>query len=130
MVLNTEGARIRDFEAFHCLVVEIQMCHHRLVTDACLVHRKAVVLGRYLYTAGLQVLHRLIGTSVTKLHLIGLSTHRAGENLMPQANPEDGQLAEQRRNRLVRPGDRGGVSGSIGEKDAMWAYARVPPPVR
>src|SRR5437879_13338495 len=68
-------------------------------------HRKVVVLGRDLHLASLQVEHRMVRPVVPELQLIRLQSQRESDDLMTEADSEDGPLAEQRPYRMDRTGN-------------------------
>ena len=87
---------------------------HGLVADG-----EAVVLRRDLDDAGTQVLDRVVGAPVTELELEGLEAERLRQELVPQADAEDGHLAEQALDGLdgVRDGRR--VAGAVAQEHAV-----------
>ena len=61
----------------------------------------------------------MIRAPVPELELVRLSAHRQGENLVPQADPQDGHLPEQLRRLPVVAHHRGRVAGPVREHYAM-----------
>ena len=59
------------------------------------VHREAVVVAGDRDGAGGEVLDRLVHAPVAERHLVGASAEREPQQLVPQADPEDRDLAEQ-----------------------------------
>src|SRR5437879_9615877 len=57
-------------------------------------HRKVVVLGRDLHLASLQVEHRMVRPVMPEFQLIRLQSQRESDDLMTEADSEDGPLAE------------------------------------
>ena len=57
----------------------------------------------------------MVRAAVTELELVRLSPHREGKNLMSEADPQHGNLAEKLRRLLVRADHRGGIPGTVGE---------------
>src|SRR5450759_2636584 len=54
------------------------------------IHRKAVVLAGDADAAGIQILDRMVGAVVTKLHLEGLATTGQRHDLVSQTNAKGG----------------------------------------
>src|SRR5881396_3853641 len=77
-------------------------------------HRKVVVLGRDLHFASLQVEHRMVRPVVAELQLIRLQSQRKSDDLMAEADSEDGPLSEQRPYRLDRVGNPFRVTRAVG----------------
>ena len=79
-------------------------------------HCKVVVLGRDLHLTSLQVKHRMVRPVVPELQLIRLQSQRESDDLMAEADPEDGPLAEQRPYRLDRVGNSLRVARTVGQE--------------
>jgi hypothetical protein len=64
----------------------------------------------------------MVGTSMTKLKLEGLSTKGKTQELLAKTNPKDGILPYQVLDGSDSIGDRFGVSRAVREKDSVRAY--------
>ena len=71
------------------------------VTLAVVAHGEAVVLGGDLDLAGAQVLDRVVGAAVAELELERAPAQGQGEQLVAEADAEDGHLAEEPRTVLT-----------------------------
>ena len=87
-------------------------------------HREAVVLRRDLDHAGTQVLDRVVGAAVAELELVGVQAERQSEELVAEADAEDGHLAQQARDGLDGVGHGGRVAGAVAEEDAVGRQAQ------
>src|SRR5437016_10527569 len=83
------------------------------------VHREAVILGGNFHLVALKVQHRVVAAVMPELELISLSSKRQADNLVAEANSEDGHTAGEFPHGLGRVIERLGISRSIGEKDAV-----------
>jgi hypothetical protein len=119
VVLDAEGLRVWDRQSFHGLVVQVQVRHDGLASYAGVVHREAMVLRGDFHATRDQVLDRLIRASVAELHLVRLAAQRQGEKLVAQTDAKYGYLPQQRGNGFLRAHDSGGVTRTIGQKDAI-----------
>ena len=82
-------------------------------------HREAVVLGGDLDPARLQVLDRVVRAAVAERELERLEADRAAEQLVAEADAEDGPLADQLADRADDVVERAGVAGTVGEEDRV-----------
>ena len=81
---------------------------------------KAMILARDHYAPGRKILNRVIGTVVTEFHLLGARTGRECEQLVPQANAENGNLLlEEAFNRFDRVVAGLRITGPIGQEDTV-----------
>ena len=69
MVLDTENREFPVFQAFHRIIVQVQVCDLKCITDRIRIDRIAVVLGRNMNSAVRQVADRVITTAVTEFKL-------------------------------------------------------------
>jgi hypothetical protein len=93
---------------------------------ALLVHGEAVVLAGDHDLARAQVLHRVVGAVVAEFHLFGARAAGQGQQLVAQADTEQGNLrVEQFADRIdgVVAGFR--IAGAVGEEDAVGTIART-----
>ena len=61
----------------------------------------------------------MIRAAVAELELVGLAAQRQAEDLMAQADAEDGLLADQLANLLRLVLERLGIAGAVREEDAV-----------
>ena len=78
-----------------------------------------VVLGRDLNLAGEQVHHRLVAAVVAVWELLHLAAGGKGDDLVAQADAKDRKLAQAGADSLDHGRDGLGVSGAVGEEDAV-----------
>src|SRR5690606_40052805 len=87
------------------------------------VHSEAVVVGGDRDLAGLAVLNRLVDAAVAVLQLVGAVAEGAAQQLVAEADAEEGapgvELAAQKRD-LV--GGGGGVTRTVGEEHGVGLY--------
>ena len=80
---------------------------------------EAVVLAGDLDPPGRQVLDRVVGAVVTERQLVGLEADRAAQQLMAEADPEDGTLTDELADRADDVVERRGIAGAVGEEDRV-----------
>ncbi len=80
---------------------------------------EAVVLGGDLDPAGAQVLDRMVGAAVAEGQLEGLQADRPAEQLVAEADADDGPLADQLAHGVDDVVERRGVAGPVGEEDEV-----------
>ena len=96
MVLHREGRDVNAFQPLDHVVVQADVGHPdpavRRVSLALKrgVNREAVVLGRDLNPAGAPVQDRLVDATVTVLELVGVEAKGPAENLVTEADAEEG----------------------------------------
>ena len=83
------------------------------------VDDEPVVLSRDFDPTRRQILDRLIEAAVSELELVGVAAERAGQQLMPETDPEDGPLAQQVTDGLDRVAYRRRVAGPAGQEDTV-----------
>jgi hypothetical protein len=79
MALKTEGRPLGMCDALQRAVEQRAMRGAQGVRQSALVHRETVVLAGDQHVFGIQLLHRMIGTVMTKLHLQGLGAGRQSQ---------------------------------------------------
>ena len=87
--------------------------------EAVCVNCEAMVLAGDLNFAGVEILHGLIAATMAELEFVRLSSQRQAQQLMSQANAEDGQLTAQLFERIDRGCNSGWVARAIGNKQAI-----------
>src|SRR5712692_741523 len=83
------------------------------------VHAEAVVLRGDLDAPRLEVLHRVIGAVMAELELVGAAPEGQAQDLVAEADAEDGQLADEPLHRLDEIRHRFGVPRAVGEKEPV-----------
>ena len=119
MVLHAENGKRLVGNAFHGIVIQVHQRDLHVVRHGIRVHGESVVLGRNADFARAEVFHRVVGPAVAELELEGLRPQRVGNDLVPQADAEHGDLSDQGPYLPVDVRQRGGVPGPVGKKDAV-----------
>ena len=116
MELHRPCAELRIREALDGAVVE------RLVRRRAVLGRhdgEAVVLACHENAARLPFEHGMVGTAVAERQLERRETGREREQLVTEADAEDGDAAEQLADRRDLVGERLGIAGPVREQDAV-----------
>ena len=100
-------------------VVQVQMGRLHRVSEGIGIRRVAVVLARDLHPPGAQVPHRMVGAVVTELQLERPPPQRQGEDLVPEADPEDRHPADEPADLSDRVIGGGGISGASAEERGL-----------
>ena len=96
MVLDGEGWLVFAAESLVRVVVEVQVRQLDLFFFKRVgVHAEAVVLAGDFDLSRLEILDGVIGSTVAELELVCLGAERQGENLVAEADAEDGDFAEE-----------------------------------
>src|SRR5207249_2453820 len=133
MILNREHRMVQTSHPFNCIIVQTEMAdrhravlglHDRPVPRGCMAHTwhldcEVVVLRSDLHLPRPQVHHRVIGPMVAELQFVGVEPHGQPENLMSQANAEDGSPPDQSTNRFDRVWDPFRIPWTVREDDAV-----------
>ncbi len=93
VILNAEDGQAFVPQSFERLVVQVDVTGLDVGGQSGRVDGEAVVLSRDLDLAGRLVADRVVGASMAEFELEGLGTERLAEELMSQADPEDGDSA-------------------------------------
>ena len=120
VVLHRKGRHFLAPQPLKRVVVEVPVGHlcHRLVQTPR-VHGKPVVLAGNLNLARRQVLHRVVEAPVAELQLVGPGAQGQGQDLMPQADAENGHPPQQPLHRLDGRFHGSGITGTIGQEHAV-----------
>src|SRR5678816_1117936 len=78
--------------ALDCLIVQVDTIHAYVRRQRFCVHRETVILRRDLHLAAFEILHRLVSAAMAEFQLERLPAERLPEDLVPQANPENGNV--------------------------------------
>jgi len=120
MVLDGEGAAIAEPKALAGAVVEIDVGHGDVgALEAIGVGGEAVVLGGDGDRAGGEVLDWLVSAAVAEFEFEGAAAEGVGEDLVAEADAEEGFLAEDVPDDLVGVGEHLGIARPVGEEDAV-----------
>ena len=88
MPLETEGWLVGEFQTLQTAVEQADVRGPHVGGECFFIHGETVVLAGDGNTSGGQVFDRMVGTVVTKFHLVGLCAAGQGQNLMAQTNTE------------------------------------------
>jgi hypothetical protein len=116
VVLETEDGQGAVPEALHGAVRKVPVGHPQLRGQGGLVHGEAMVLGGDLHLVGVQVEHRLVRPPVAEFQLEGAGPEGLAQQLVAQADAEDGQLADAGRHFPAHAGQRRRVPGPVAKK--------------
>lgn len=119
MVLDTEDGGFAVAHAFDGAVVEVDMRDLHIAREAGGVDGKTMVLAGDRDTAITQVFDGLIATPVAKFQLKGAAAVGVAEDLVAEANGEDGLFADELTDLLVDVLECRRISGAIGEKNTI-----------
>ena len=122
VVLHAEGGQISAAQSLDDPVVEIDVGH---LGGAQRVggHRIVVILRGDLHSSRRQPLDRVVPPVVAERELVGGGTQSAGQQLMAQADPEDGHGAviDQSPHLADDPGQGCRVTGAVRQEDPVRA---------
>src|SRR5688500_11945971 len=119
MILHAPGSLMGATDTFDGAVVEVTVGQLDSVGERFLAYGEAVVLARYLDASRLQVPDRMVCPVVAEGQLVGLAIQGQSEELVSEADPERGDLTEQRTQSLDRRSEGGRIAGSVGEEEAV-----------
>ena len=83
------------------------------------VHGETVILGRDLDFSRGHIHHRLVAAVMTEFELEGLAAQGQAHDLVPEADTEDRFLADELLHVFPGVGNRVGIAGTVGKKDAV-----------
>ena len=121
VILHREGVQGRGRHALHRAVVEVHVGDLGAGDGAALPHGEAVVLRGDLDALRAQVLDRVVGAAVPELELEGTHAERLRQQLVPEADAEHRDLAEQALDRLDGVPHGGRVAGAVTQEHAVRA---------
>ena len=134
VVLDGPAGDVEQFQALDGAVVEVHVrqrrraevrfpSHRPVVVDRARAagpeRREAVVLGGDLHAPALQVLDRVVCATMPEGQLECLEAKRPAQQLVAQADPPHGLLADERAHRLDDVAERRRVAGAVGEEDRI-----------
>src|SRR3972149_5602298 len=100
MVLNGENRQLAMGHPFDRPIVQVHVGHLELVREGLRLDRESVILGRDVDPAGTEVLHRLVPPAVTELQLEGARPEGEGNELVAEADPQEGDAPRELPRRL------------------------------
>jgi hypothetical protein len=119
VVLDAEEGPVAVLEAFEGIVVEVPVGNFAGFGQGRGVDAEAVVLGGDFDAAGGFVADGVVAAAVAELELVGSGAEGEGEELMAEADAEEGNLAGEGAQGVDAIGDGGGVAGTVGAEDAV-----------
>ena len=126
VVLHAVGQLPRHLQALAHAVVQVDVGHRGPIAERAGVDGEVVVLARDLDPATGEVLHRVVAPVVAERHLHRVGTDRPRQQLVAEADPEDGHLPEQGGDRLdLRASHIAGSPGPLLRKTPSGASARM-----
>ena len=101
------------FQPLDGLVVQVYVGDSDVAFERIGIHGEAVILGSYLHLPGFKVFNRLVSSAMPEFKFEGLSSKCETQDLVSQADSEDGFFSD--KFSYVSRGvfDRGRVSGSV-----------------
>ena len=125
VILDAEDRLVAMAETFQRLVVQVDVRELDFVlVERVGVHREAVIVRGDLHFVRDLVQHRMIRAAMSELEFVGFAAQREAEDLMAQANSEDGLLSDQFANLLRLKSQRLGIAGTVGEENAVRVEAQ------
>src|SRR5437899_2893476 len=103
-------------ESLERAVVQVLMRRLHVRRQGPPVHGESVILGRDSHGPRAKVRDRMVGAAVAELQLEGLAAQGEPEQLMTQADPEDGFPAGESLDRADLRRKRRGIAWPVGEK--------------
>jgi len=120
VVLHAEERQGAVAEAFESVVVEVDVGEVDFGgVEGVGIDREVVIVAGDLDLAGVVALNGMIAAVVTKLELVGFAAEGEADELMAQADAEDGCAAGELADALLRVDDGLGIAGAVGEEDAV-----------
>src|SRR5690554_1492332 len=122
VVLHRESRLILQPDSFYGSIVEIDMgnLQFRVVFRLVAIDAKSMVLGSDLGEASLMILYKMVHAPVTMMHFEGFHPLGAGQQLVAQANTEQGNFSGQCRAERIEGIIHGGrISGTIRKEKPM-----------
>jgi len=119
VVLDGEDRGVAVAEAFDGLVIEIDVGDLDVGGEGVGVDGEAVVLAGDGDRAGAEVFDGLVAAAVAEGEFKGFSAEGVAEDLVAEADGEDGFTAEELADLVVDVVEGGWVAGAVGEEDAV-----------
>ena len=114
VVLDAEDGLAPVAETFERLVVQVDVGDVDVVrVERIGIDREAVVVRGDFDALGELVHHGMVGAAVAELQLVGLAAQREAEDLMAEADAEDGRFADQAAHVVDLGVQRFGIAGAV-----------------
>src|SRR5271163_326534 len=111
MILHAEQRQVPVSQPFQSRVIQIDVSQLNFaLRQRIRIHREVMVVSRDLNLAGLQLLHRVVPTMMSKLQLESFPAQRDADELMSQANAKDRHSPHESPNAVHRISTRFGIS--------------------
>src|SRR5689334_20112028 len=94
MILDAEDTQTHMAQTFNRVVIEIDVGDFRAGQIAIRRDREPMIMAADFHHTGQQILDRLVAAAMSEAHLFSLATEREADDLMSEADAENGQLAE------------------------------------
>src|ERR1035438_803333 len=127
MILHAEDGLLAVAEAFEGLVVEIDVGDFDVVeVERIRVHGEAVIVRGDLDAAGELIAHRMVSAAMSEFQFVGFAAEGEAEQLVAEADAEDGLLADEFADVADLGDERLGIARSIGEGEAVGVEGEIP----
>jgi len=125
VALETEGRQVAVVHALQGTVEQGAVGGAQFRREAVLVHGEAVVLAADHDPARVQILDRVVGPVVTEFHLHRARASGQAEELVPEADPEQGHARRQQFADGVYGVVAGvRIAGAVGQEDAVGLFGQ------
>lgn len=112
-MLNRENRIFGAPHAFDGFVVEVDMGHFDKIRKRFVIGRETVILSSDRDLAGAEIFDWMITAAVTKFELVGSAPKAVGQDLVAEADPEDGDLPNQLSDLFMNISEGSRVSGAV-----------------
>src|ERR1022692_824622 len=119
MILHREKWHPYAAQSLDGVVVEIYVRQLGAAAHRISIDGESVILRSDFDSAGPQILDWMIRTMMAEVQFVGFTAKREAENLMAEADTENRFLTEDAADGLVRVRQRGGIAGTIGQKNSV-----------
>lgn len=113
VILNAGEGMFLVLQPFNRLVVQVYVGDSDVAFERIGIHGEAVILGSYLHLSGFKVFNRLVSSAMPEFEFEGLSSECETQDLVSQADSEDGFFSDKFFYVFRGVFDRGRVSGSV-----------------
>ena len=94
MVLDGEGVMIGGDETFTAVVVQVNVRDGDIGGQGAGVYGETMIVAGDLHSVVVGELHGLVATAMPEFEFVGVRPQGQGQDLMPQADAEDGFLPQ------------------------------------
>ena len=120
MTLEAECRLVRALHPLQASIEQGLVSNPQVVRQTRFVNREAVVLAGDQYSAVIDVLHRMVGAVMAKLHFYRRGATGQAQQLVPQANSEHRDICfEKRLNSVNRIGAGLRITRAVGQENAV-----------